>query len=51
MILKRFNVERVAKTEAQINALKAEGFVEVEEPKKAKKATAKKEGKKDGSDK
>ena len=50
MILKRFNVERIATDEALIKELKAEGFEEVEEPKKAKKAAAKKE-EKDGADK
>lgn len=50
MILKRFNVEREATTDALIEQLKAEGYEEVEEPKKAKKAAAKKE-EKDGADK
>lgn len=42
MILKRFNVERIATDEALIKELKKEGFVEVEQPKKAKKAPTKK---------
>lgn len=50
MILKRFNVEREATNEALIKELKKEGFVEVVQPKKAKKAAAKKE-EKDGADK
>lgn len=47
MILKRFNVERVATDEQEIKRLKAEGFEEVKAPKKK----AVKKGEKDGSDK
>lgn len=53
MILKRFNVEREAKTEAEEKALIAEGFkpLKAEKEAPAKKAPAKKEAKDDGADK
>jgi len=37
MILRRFNVEREENDPAKIRAMKAEGYEEVETPKKAKK--------------
>lgn len=47
MILKKFNVERIATTEQEIARLKAEGFEEVKAPKKK----AVKKGDKNGSNK
>ena len=51
MILKRFNIEREETDPKRIEELKAEGFEEVKEPKKAKKAPAKKASEKHGTDK